>query len=218
MSTDSDHHPAGDPKGTDARQKPGRRWWTLAVLAVAAGTGVGEGASSLAQNATTIHATSNRIITSTGGEFHRASGAAPTWTLPSLRHPGKNVSLAQFRGHPVVVNFWASWCPPCRKEMPALATTARKLGGNVAVVGIDTNDARGDALAFAAQTGVRYPLAYDANASVGGNYAVRGLPTTFFISATGQVVGEQVGGMTAHRFAQLLHTAFGYTQPGTAGS
>lgn len=191
-----------------ARPRPGKGWWGLAALALAAGSAAGITASYLAKQSTTLHATSNQIITSTGGEFHRASGPAPTWSLPNLRDASARVALAQFMGRPVVVNFWASWCPPCRKEMPALAATARRVGAEVAFVGIDANDQRSAALAFAAKTGVKYPLAYDANGTVAGDYGVRGLPTTFFVSANGDVVGEQVGGMTAPRLRQLLKETF----------
>ena len=221
VSAGTDRQLAEDPADRTSggvRRRAGRRWWAAAVLAVAAGTGVGVTASYLGQRASTPQATSNQVFTSTGGEFHRTSGIAPTWTLPDLRHLSANLSLAQLRGRPLVLNFWASWCPPCRKEMPALAATARKAGDHVAFVGVDTNDARSDALSFAAKTGVGYPLAYDANASVAGTYAVNGLPTTFFISATGQLVGEQVGGMTAGRLAQLLQITFGYRVPKGPGS
>ena len=220
VSTGTDPRLANDLADSTAGgvRRAGRRWWAAAALAVAAGTGVGVTASYLGQKASTPQVTSNQVFTSTGGEFHRTSGTAPAWTLPGLRHATNNLSLAQFRGHPLVLNFWASWCPPCRKEMPALAATARKVGDHVAFVGVDTNDARSDALSFAAKTGVGYQLAYDANASVAGAYAVSGLPTTFFISATGRLVGEQVGGMTVRRLAQLLQIAFGYRAPKGPGS
>lgn len=213
-----------DPRGPDgpadatktptpARRRAGKGWWGLAVVAAVAGSATGITASYLAKQSTTPHATSNQVITSTGGTFHRASGPAPGWTLPSLRDTSAHVTLAQFKGRPVVINFWASWCPPCRKEMPALAATARRVGANVAFVGIDTNDERGAALAFAAKTGVAYPLAFDPHATAGGNYGVYGLPTTFFVSAKGDLVGEQVGGMTSVRLSQLLKQTFGLGAP-----
>lgn len=221
MSTESEDADVPEPPARSttstpgsAHRRAGKGWWALGAAAVVAGVAVGVTASALAKQATTPHATSNQVITSTGGVFHRTSGTAPAWSLPSLRDPSATVALTQFRGRPLVINFWASWCPPCRKEMPALAATARAVGANVAFVGIDTNDQRSAALAFAAKTGVRYPLAFDPHSTAAGNYGVYGLPTTFFISAQGRLVGEQVGGMTGTRLRQLLDEAFG---PKTTG-
>ncbi|MHB1927880.1 MAG: TlpA family protein disulfide reductase [Acidimicrobiales bacterium] len=196
------------------RRRAGKRWWGLAAAAVVVGSLTGVTASYLARPSATLHATSNQIITSTGGVFHKEAGqAAPAWSLPNLRNPSAAVALAQFKGHPVVVNFWASWCPPCRKEMPALAVTARRLAGKVDFVGVDTNDTRGAAISFASKTGVAYPLAFDPHGKTAGNYGVYGLPTTFFVSAQGKLLGRQVGGMTERRLAQLIKESFGVQVP-----
>lgn len=207
-----------DSRAGSLRRPAGRGWWAAAAMAVLAGTGVGVAAPYAAKQATALHATSNRIITSTGGTFRRMSGRAPTWALPDLHDAGRELSLTQFRGRPLVLNFWASWCPPCRAEMPALAAAARATGGHVAFVGIDANDARSNALSFASKTGARYPLAYDANGSIAVSYGVAALPTTFFISPTGHLIGEQFGGMTAARLAQLLRATFGAAATTPSGS
>ncbi|MCU4185742.1 TlpA family protein disulfide reductase [Acidiferrimicrobium sp. IK] len=197
------------------RRRAGKRWWGVAAAAVIAGSLAGVGVTRLARPSDTLHATSNQIITSTGGVFDKGNGqTAPAWSLPSLRAPANTVALSQFHGTPLVINFWASWCPPCRKEMPALAATGRRLTGKVDFVGVDTNDQHGAALSFAAKTGVAYPLAFDPHATAAGNYAVYGLPTTFFVSADGKILGRQVGGMTEERLAQLITQNFG-TQTGT---
>lgn len=209
----TDTSPAPTP-----RERAPRRWWIVAVVATLAGVLGGIGITQIVRASNTLHATSNQIFTSTGGIFDKENGqAAPSWSLPGLRDPSATVTLSQFAGKPVVLNFWASWCPPCRKEMPALAATARRLQGNVAFVGIDTNDQHGAALSFASQTGVKYPLAFDPHASAANNYGVYGLPTTFFISAQGKLLGRQVGGMTAQRLDQLIQQNFG-VHATTAGS
>ena len=194
-----------EPRPTQPRQRAGKRWWVVAAAAIVAGAATGITASYLARPGTGLQTTSNQIFTSTGGSFHKESGpVASPWDLPSLSSPAAAISLAQFKGRPLVLNFWASWCPPCRKEMPALAATARRLAGQVAFVGIDTNDQRSAALAFASNAGVGYPLGFDPRAHVAGNYSAYGLPTTYFISAQGKILGRQVGGMTAARLSQLV--------------
>ena len=126
-------------------------------------------------------------------------------SLPDLG--GKTQSISQWQGKVLVVNFWASWCPPCRKEMPALAQVAHQLKGKVDFVGLDTQDQRSAGLAFAKSTHVHYPLAFD-TVQVGSSYGVYGLPTTFFVSPSGQILGKQVGGLTKSRLLALIHQIF----------
>jgi hypothetical protein len=91
--------------------------------------------------------------------------------------------------------------------MPALAQVARQLRGKVGFVGLDTQDQRGAGLAFAKSTKVHYPLAFD-TAQVWSSYGVYGLPTTFFISSDGHLLGKQIGGMTKSRLLSLIHEVF----------
>jgi cytochrome c biogenesis protein CcmG/thiol:disulfide interchange protein DsbE len=218
VSTSAAAAPPDTSPAPPRRKRAPRRWWIVAAAATLAGALGGIGISQIVKASNTLHATSNQIFTSTGGVFDKGNGQpAPSWSLPSLRDPAATVSLSQFAGKPVVLNFWASWCPPCRKEMPALAATARRLQGSVAFVGIDTNDQRGAALSFASQTGVKYPLGFDPHASAANDYGVYGLPTTFFISAQGKLLGRQVGGMTAQRLDQLIQQTFSIHAT-TAGS
>ncbi|MFI4971061.1 MAG: TlpA family protein disulfide reductase [Hyphomicrobiales bacterium] len=153
--------------------------------------------------------TSSNVVTSTGGVFTRLHGAeAPSFVLVDLERPTKSVSLAKLRGRPLVLNFWASWCAPCREEMPALEGVARQLRGMVEFVGLDTQDQSDAALAFARAMRVTYPLAI-ATAQVWSAYGVFGLPTTFFISPDGHLVGKQVGALTRGRLRTLIHQLFG---------
>ncbi len=143
--------------------------------------------------------------TATGIGFSRLSGRiAPPFSIPSLRDPRDKISLSNFQNRPLVLNFWASWCVPCRKEMPAIEAVARRLGASVSFVGVDTNDTRSTASSFAAQTGVTYPLGFDSSATVASSYGVYGLPTTFFVSRDGRLLGRQVGAMTASRLEALI--------------
>jgi hypothetical protein len=92
--------------------------------------------------------------------------------------------------------------------MPALQRAASQFTGRIAFVGLDTQDEASAGLAFARSRDVTYPLASD-NAQVWSAYGVYGLPTTFFISANGEIVGKQVGGMTLLRLEALIHQVFG---------
>ena len=129
-------------------------------------------------------------------------GPAPRFTLPDLSDPSATLSLAQLRGRPVLVNFWASWCVPCRKEAPLLEVTYRRVGGRVAFLGVDTNDTRAAALSFLRQTGVTYPSVYDPHATAATAYGLFGLPTTVFVSPEGRILERNVGALSSGSLAQ----------------
>jgi cytochrome c biogenesis protein CcmG/thiol:disulfide interchange protein DsbE len=108
------------------------------------------------------------------------------------------VSLAELRGTPVVLNFWASWCAPCREEGPLLErawTNASQRG--VLLLGLNMQDVPGDARDFAHQLGITYLNVRDRGNRVAHSYGVTGLPETFFISPAGRVVGHVIGAASA---------------------
>lgn len=121
-----------------------------------------------------------------------------------LADPGNIITLADFRGHPLVVNFWASWCEPCRREMPRLASEARRLAGRLAFVGVNYKDRRNDALAFAHKTGVPYSSVVDRDGALAARYGVFGLPTTIFIDSRGRIAGRYLGEMKGGTLDRLL--------------
>ena len=143
-----------------------------------------------------------------------AEGSAPSFDLPRVGAPDERVSLAQLAGRPVVVNFWASWCVPCRKEMPALQAVADRLAGRVAFVGVNHQDGRVPAAEFQAEVGVRYPSGSDPAGEVAGRYGVLGLPTTVLIDASGNIVGRRLGEVSEEQLVELIARAFG---PGIMG-
>jgi peroxiredoxin len=122
--------------------------------------------------------------------------AAPAFSLPALGG-GDAVSLSEFRGMPVIVNFFASWCRDCRAELDAVATVARHYQGRVAVVGVDSNESS-DATAtrLLAAAHATYPVALDNNAKVASQYLIAALPVSYFVDADGQVVGAALGPQT----------------------
>jgi thiol-disulfide isomerase/thioredoxin len=121
-------------------------------------------------------------------------GAAPSFSVARLGQAGSTVSLSDFRGRPVVMNFFASWCPPCREELPTLSAAQRRVGGSVAFVGIDVSDSTPAALALVRSSGVSYSLGVDPDYKVADSlYHLRGLPSTVFIDAKGNISGTVLG-------------------------
>ncbi|MBA2333094.1 MAG: TlpA family protein disulfide reductase [Actinobacteria bacterium] len=119
--------------------------------------------------------------------------AAPNFTLAELDGSGE-LSLESLRGKAVVLNFWASWCGPCKDETPLLQKSwERWQGKDVVFVGIDVKDFRGDARAFVRKFGVTYPNVYDGKGSTIGRYGVTGFPETYFIDPRGRVVYRIAG-------------------------
>ena len=133
---------------------------------------------------------------------------APGFTLTDL--DGKTVSLADLRGHPVIVNFWASWCGPCIEEFPLLqqAATAHAADGLV-VVGIVFSDRADAARAFMTKMGGDWPTAMDPGGSVAANYGIYAPPDTFFIDRTGVIAGRQIGQLSQADLARQLDTILG---------
>lgn len=103
------------------------------------------------------------------------------------------LTLAELRGHPVVLNFWASWCIPCRDEAPILRASSLAHRGKVVFLGIDMQDLRGDALAFLREFDVPYPSVYDRGDKINRKYGTTGVPESYFLDARGRIVAHVPG-------------------------
>ena len=125
-----------------------------------------------------------------------ADPAAPTFSLPVLGQSGQKISLSDYAGRPLIVNFFASWCEPCQKETPLLATFYRSEHGKVAIVGLDENDVLGSATSFTHKEGVSYPVGFDPGVTAASAYGVAGLPQTFFLDARHRIVDRVFGAVT----------------------
>ncbi len=127
----------------------------------------------------------------------RVQPAAKAFTLALLGHSGQHVSLAGFAGRPLIINFFASWCPPCKRETPLLAKFYAEHGGRDLIIGIDANDQAAAAEKFVQAAGVTYPVGVDPfPAPVTTSYGVYALPQTFFLNARHRIVKHVIGGVT----------------------
>lgn len=111
---------------------------------------------------------------------------APDFTLPTPN--GGTLSLTDLRGQPVILNFWATWCGPCRVEIPALEAASRRAGSQAVILGVSVQESASTVSAFAAEVGMTYPVALDLDAKVARTYRVVGFPTTYIIDAQGIIV------------------------------
>lgn len=131
-------------------------------------------------------------------------GPAPAWQLKDVN--GAPVSFEQFKGKVVVVDFWATWCPPCRAEIPGYIEMVRKHGKDgLVIVGISLDQAGPDVVkAFAGKTGINYQLVMGDEAVVAAFGGVEGIPTTFLIDRQGQIRDRKVGAEEAETYEQKL--------------
>ena len=166
--------------GVPARRRRSRRWLAGlggAVVAVAAGIVVAVGSEA------------------TDPLMSYDERSAPGFELPGLADPADIVSLAGADG-PVLVNIWASWCVPCRREMPLLQEAHEEYADRVTFIGVNHQDQRDGALEFLRETGVTYRSGFDPQGSTARDYGAFGLPTTYFITASDRIVATKTGEMT----------------------
>lgn len=129
---------------------------------------------------------------------------APDFTV--IDSEGNEVRLSDFRGKPVVLNFWASWCGPCKMEMPDFQETYAELGDDVVFMMINATDGGREtvdtAKAFLAESGYTFPVYFDTGYEANTAYGVTGLPTTFFIDAEGYGVAYASGAISGDLLLQ----------------
>jgi cytochrome c biogenesis protein CcmG/thiol:disulfide interchange protein DsbE len=131
----------------------------------------------------------------------KIGGPAPNFTLRRIDAGGK-LDLASLRGKPVVINFWASWCVPCKGEAAMLeqAWNQYKSQG-VVFVGVDYHDVAGDARTFMSHHGITYPIVQDGSGSIGDRYGLTGVPETYFVDRQGRLVGTHIVGTITNQAA-----------------
>ena len=143
-----------------------------------------------------------KLVTNEGGDLAKAANqgkrpTGPTFSLERLDQAGK-LSLADLRGKAVAVNFWASWCDPCKDESPYLERVwLRYRAKGLVVLGVDANDFRSDARGFIRRYGLTYPVVYDGPGKTLKHYGVTGFPETFVLDRDGRVVEAFVGAIAS---------------------
>jgi len=121
---------------------------------------------------------------------------APAFALREVG-TGRTIDIAQFRGKPLVINFWATWCGPCWEEHPILVQNARLLQPNVQFLGVVFQDTEEKIQGFLQQRGTAYPTVVDDRGKTAIAYGVGGVPETFFLDANGKIVAKYSGPMDA---------------------
>ena len=130
----------------------------------------------------------------------RIGRTAPSFALREVG-TGRTIGLEQFRGKPVVLNFWATWCGPCYEEHPILVANARRLGSQAQFLGVVFQDSEEKILKFLADRGSGYPTVVDDAGKTAIAYGVGGIPETFFLDAKGTIVAKHAGPVST----DLLH-------------
>jgi peroxiredoxin len=139
--------------------------------------------------------TAGIALTSAGGQaFAQAPGSdAPAWELKDL--DGKAVKLADFKGKVVVLDFWATWCPPCRAEIPGFIELQKQYGEKgLAIVGVSLDQAGAATVkAFVEKNKMNYPVVMGDDTTVKAYGGINGIPTTFVIDRKGKIAGKHIG-------------------------
>ncbi|MEK7214279.1 MAG: TlpA disulfide reductase family protein [Chloroflexota bacterium] len=127
---------------------------------------------------------------------------APEFTLQSLG--GKPVSLSDYRGKTVLVNFWATWCPPCRSEMPDMQRVAQDHPDDLVVLAVDLQEAPEPVASFAKQFGLSFPILLDTKGDVSQAFGVQSLPSSFFIDPQGRIASFNIGALNESAIRRRL--------------
>ena len=133
---------------------------------------------------------------------------APDFAVVDL-DSGKTIHLSELRGQPVLLNFWATWCPPCRQEMPDLDRIAKDFAGkaHVLAVGADPQETAETFRNFRQSLGLSLPVGVDSSGEAARLYGARAIPTSFFIDARGVIRSTRLGAMTYDMMREGLQAA-----------
>ncbi len=143
----------------------------------------------------------------------RDSGLAPDFTITSF--DGETITLSEFRGQVVIINFWASWCPPCREEAAYLEATWRKYREQgVIFIGVDYVDTEAKALAYIEEYDITYFNGPDLGTRISQAYRMAGVPETYYLSKNGELHGLKIGPLASPELDQVIDELLAEPYPG----
>ena len=179
---------------TPPPRRRSKLWWLLGVAVLGAGAWA------------VTKATEDELAKSETIKLRH--DAAPAFSLGSVDKAKPDVSLSDFAGKPVVLNFFGSWCAPCLRELPDFQAVSERYQGKVAFVGIAVEDTRKGAADILDKTGVTYPAAFDAESDTLIDYAIRGMPTTVFISSDGKLLERAERALSESQLEAIIERLF----------
>lgn len=194
------------------RGRPRRSHWAAAALAVVAGLGLAACTAGASGQTQAMGSGQNFVAGHQGETVYRGSSAPVAPQVSGTTLSGAKLSLAAYRGHVVVLNFWGSWCAPCRSEAPALAALARHFSpAGVRFLGVDIRDNKAAAQAFTSNFGITYPSLSDPADAIALDFRTTvppaGTPTTLVISRSGRIVARIIGEASYSGLKRLIGQA-----------
>jgi cytochrome c biogenesis protein CcmG, thiol:disulfide interchange protein DsbE len=171
----------GDVAPSPTSRRPGLAWWSAVVAVV-------------------VVAAAGLVLSSRGGD----GDAAEAFRIELATTDGRTTTLAELGDRPMVVNFFASWCPPCRVEMPDLERVHQEVGPQVRMVGVNVDYDTTTWRSFVAQSGVTYETVYEPQQDLLRAVGGRGMPTTILVDGEGEVAYVHTGLLDADRLLELL--------------
>ena len=147
----------------------------------------------------------SRLSSAAGNQSLQApaqSDPAPDFQLETL--DGTSIKLADLRGHPVLINFWATWCGPCQQEMPLIEQYYQKYKPDLVVLAVNSDEPKADVQTFVTNFNLSFPVLLDPDYKVEDLYRVRAFPTTFFVDKSGTIRYQQIGVLSEGQLVQYL--------------
>ncbi|PLT29339.1 redoxin domain-containing protein [Peribacillus deserti] len=149
-----------------------------------------------------VHAMDNKKEEAASAPGLETGNKAPGFKLTTI--DGKSVKLSDYRGKKIMLNFWATWCPPCKKEIPEMEEYSKQMGKDQIILAVNM-DPQADVKGFAAKMGMTFPILLDTDNEVNTTYKIISIPTTYFIDSKGIISSKILGAMTKKDMADNMN-------------